>query len=351
MEMMRGIRRNLSWLAAGFVVLGTVALAQEQRADNANVTRFQTGQKVKISGEVVSRDANGFVLRDARGMDAVVKISGATQIKEKKSNPFRGAKAYSPDQIVRGLIAEVEGLGDTDGSLAARDVRFTQTQYLVATSVESRVVPVEGRLSETETRLTRSEATTQHLSGQVDELSAVSNAARGGAKAAQETADQAVAGVSAANERISAVDQAANARITAVDDYEVKDTVSVHFKVGSADLSPEAKTQLAQLANSAISQKGYVIEVAGFASADGPEDYNRALSRRRADAVAQVLADNTVPLRRIVMPQGFGENMPVADNKTKAGRVENRRVEVKLLVSKGLAGGTDTVASTGKIIR
>jgi outer membrane protein OmpA-like peptidoglycan-associated protein len=247
------------------------------------------------------------------------------------------------------LKIEVEGLGDNDGALAARDVKFTKTELLVARSVEDRVVPVEGRLGETESRLTRSEESAKHLSGQVDELSAVSNAARGGAKAAQDTADQAMAGVKSANEKIESVDQAANARIAAVDEYEVKNALAVQFKVGSAELTPEAKSQLDQLAAAAVAQKGYVIEVAGYASADGPETYNRTLSRRRAEAVVQYLADNTVPARRIVMPLGFGENLPVADNKTRAGREENRRVEVKLLVSKGIAGGTEALASSGKI--
>jgi outer membrane protein OmpA-like peptidoglycan-associated protein len=343
--MMRGIQRNAFWLAAGILLLVPVTFAQDN--SGSNLTRFEVGQKAKVSGEVVRPEADGFILRDARGMDMMVKITGATEIKEKKSNPFRSARKFAKEQIVRGLKVEVEGLGDTDGSLAARDVRFTQTHLLVANSVETRVVPVEGRLGDAESRLARSEETAKHLSGQVDELSAVSNAARGGAKAAQETADAAMAGVGAANEKIAAVDHAANARITAVDDYEIKNTVSVLFKVGSAELTPAAKEALDKLATSALAQKGYVIEVAGFASADGPEDFNRMLSRRRAEAVVQYLADCTVPPRRIIMPLGFGENMPVADNKTRTGREENRRVEVKVLVSKGLAGGSEILASSG----
>ncbi len=325
------------WGMAGMLFLATASFAQEKT--DANFVKYATGQKANVSGVIVKRDADSFVLRDARGSQMLVKLSAATVVKEKKSNPFRGAKSYTPSQIVRGLNVDVQGLGDSDGAIAARDIKFTQTELMVADSVESRVTPVEGRLSETETRLTRSEENAQHLSGQVEELSAVSNAARGGAKAAQETADQAVAGVNAANERITSVDQTTNARITAVDDYEVKDSVMVHFKVNSAVLSPEAKEQLDKLAEVAKAQKGYVVEVTGFASADGSAAYNRTLSQRRADAVVQYLADNMVPLRRIVTPFGFGDKLPVADNKTRTGREENRRVEVKILTSKGLAAG------------
>ncbi|MBZ5496763.1 MAG: OmpA family protein [Acidobacteriia bacterium] len=335
--MRKTMQRISLWVMAGMLMLGAASFAQEKA--NSNTIKLATGQKTKVSGVIVQRDADSFVLRDMRGNDVVVKLSGATAIKEKKSNPFRGAKSYAPSNLVRGLDVDVEGLGDADGALAARDIKFTQTEYMVANSVETRVTPVEGRLSQTETRLTRSEENAQHLSGQVDELREVSNAARGGAKAAQETADSAVEGVKAAQERITTVDQTTNARITAVDDFEVKNTVDVHFKVGSAVLSPEAKTQLDQLVKEAQAQRGYVVEVTGFASAEGDAAYNRTLSQHRADAVVQYLADSMIPLRRIVTPFGFGIKMPVADNATRVGRQENRRVEVKILTSKGLAAG------------
>src|SRR3954469_17493643 len=96
------------------------------------------------------------------------------------------------------------------------------------------------------------------MSGQSDELAAVSNAAKGGAKAAQETADAAVAGVNATNKRISDLD-----------DYVVQTTATVNFRVGSATLSPEAKASLDEVATTAMTLKGYMIEVTGFASADG----------------------------------------------------------------------------------
>jgi outer membrane protein OmpA-like peptidoglycan-associated protein len=317
------------------LVFLTGSYAQERT--DANLMKFASGQKAKVSGQIVRRDADSFLLRDVHENDVQVKLTAVTAIKEKKSNPFRSAKSFAPVQLVRGLNVEVEGVGDADGALAARDIRFTQTGYLVADSVESRVTPVEGRLSATEGRLARTEENAQHLSGQVQELNAIASAARSGAKAAQETADSAVVGVNAANDRITVADRTTNARITAVDDYEAKDSLVVGFKVGSAILSPEAKARLEQLAKAAIAQRGYVIEVTGFASADGKESWNRVLSQRRADAVVQYLADNMIPLRRIVTPFGFGTKLPVADNGTRAGREQNRRVEVKILASKGLA--------------
>jgi outer membrane protein OmpA-like peptidoglycan-associated protein len=155
---------------------------------------------------------------------------------------------------------------------------------------------------------------------------AISNAAKGGAKAAQETADAAVAGVNATNQRI-----------TALDDYVVQSTSTVNFRVNSSVLSPEAKAELDQIAATAATLKGYMIEVTGYASSEGSTKKNKALSERREKAVREYLIDNhNISLRRFTPSYGFGELQAVADNTTREGREQNRRVEVKLLVSRGL---------------
>ncbi len=111
----------------------------------------------------------------------------------------------------------------------------------------------------------------------------------------------------------------------------------VNFKVGSSVLQPDAKTALDQIAQQAQTAKGFVIEVRGFASADGSENANRRLSQRRADSVVRYLAEtHNIPLRRIITPFGYGESQAVADNTTRTGRQENRRVEISVLVNRGL---------------
>src|SRR4030095_13548839 len=97
------------------------------------------------------------------------------------------------------------------------------------------------------------------------------------------------------------------------------------------------KTLLDEIATQAKAEKGFVIEVRGFASADGAENSNRTLSQRRAEVVMRYLAENhDIPLRRIILPFGYGEAMPIADNTSRDGRKQNRRAEVSILVSKGL---------------
>lgn len=292
------------------------------------------GAKQKAEGVVARRDADGFILRQANGTDLAVKLTNATEVREKKGNPFRMARKYAITQLVRNLALEVEGRGDSTGALVADKIRFTNTSLQTAGVVESRVVPVEDRVGSAETRLGASEDNAKRLSGQIDELNTVANAAQSGAKAAQDSADRAMAGVNTTNERMTSL---FTGLITGLDDYQAAQSVSVLFKVGSAVLTPEAKAALDQIANLAKTQKGFMIEVAGFASSEGGTDLNQRLSDRRAQAVVRHLAEiNDVPLRRIITPFGYGASHPVSDNSTREGRGENRRVEVKLLVNRGL---------------
>jgi outer membrane protein OmpA-like peptidoglycan-associated protein len=291
------------------------------------------GEKRKVEGIVEERSADSFVLRLANGATMQVKLSGETEVVERKRNFLRDPKRYDMAGIVRGLDLQVEGSGDYSGALLARKIRFTNDDYRTAQSIETRVIPVEGRIGAAESRLSAGEENAKKLSGQLDELDAVANAARGGAKAAQETADQAVAGVGEANQRISAT----NERITSLDDFEAMKSLTIQFKAGSATLSAEAKESLDELAAQAKDQKGFVIEVAGFASSDGNEAFNKLLSERRARVVMEYLAvAHSIPMRRIITPLGYGESHPVGDNKTRQGREDNRRAEVKILVNKGI---------------
>jgi len=326
--------RLIALAFAAALAVAPAAPAQDTMTQpSANTRTVAAGQKMKIKGVVTRRDADSFVVQDANGVLTTVSLNDRTSVKT-KGGFLRSGTNYGVTAILRGLNLEVEGRGDGT-NLVAEKVRFDDRDLRTARTVEANVVPVENRVGQAESRLGQVEQNAQRLSGQLDELAAVSNAARGGAKAAQETADAAVAGVNATNERISALD-----------DYQVQNTTAVLFRVGSAVLRPEAKAQLDTVAQQALQAKGYVLEVSGFASADGSTEANRRLSQRRADAVIRYLVENhNIPLRRIITPYGFGELNPVAENETREGRVQNRRVEVKVLVSRGIIQGAPTMST------
>ncbi|HEX8847818.1 MAG TPA: OmpA family protein [Pyrinomonadaceae bacterium] len=338
--MKSNIFRNFNYLCASLMLaLALAPFAVAQDAGNASSERSNTsavaaGQKMKVKGIVTERATDTFVVQDVTGSTVTVLLTEKTSVKT-KGGFLGGGTRYNAGNILRGLNLEVEGRGDSSGQLVAEKVRFNESDLRVARSIESRVDPVETRVGSAEGRIGQVEQNSQRLSGQIDELAAVSNAARGGAKAAQETADAALVGVNATNERISSLD-----------DYVPQESASILFKSGSAVLSREAKEQLDEVAQKALSTKGYLLEVSGFASREGGTELNRRLSQQRADTVIRYLVENhKLPLRRIITPFGYGEAQPVADNKTRAGRAENRRVEIKLLVNRGLTQGAPEMTS------
>jgi outer membrane protein OmpA-like peptidoglycan-associated protein len=122
-------------------------------------------------------------------------------------------------------------------------------------------------------------------------------------------------------------------------DYDVKGDVTVYFAVSSATISDDAKAQLKQLADQAVTQKGFMVQVAGFTDASGDAAYNQELSDKRASAVVNYFQQECkVSLYRVLAPEGMGESNPAGPNESQQGKKENRRVEVKVLVNRGMQG-------------
>jgi outer membrane protein OmpA-like peptidoglycan-associated protein len=125
----------------------------------------------------------------------------------------------------------------------------------------------------------------------------------------------------------------------ALGEYDVKREATVNFGVGSTKIPAKDQIELKELANAATGLKGYIIEVTGYADSTGNAAMNTKLSEDRAQAVITYLVQQgAVPVRHIVAPGAMGEYGAAAPNETKAGRAENRRVQVKVLVNKGIAG-------------
>ena len=293
---------RLFTLFCGVAVLMAIApmvsaQTSTSKNQNLNVRSIPNGSKMKFQGVVISRDADTFTIRDRSRSDYQVLITDNTSIKT-YGGFLRGGKKYPVTDILRGLIVEVEGRGDSQGQLVADKIRFNESDMRAAITSDTRVSPVEENQ--------------KAMSGQMDELYAIAAEAR---------------------QQVTAV----NERVSALDDYDVQANVAVTFRVNSAVLSPEAKQQLDDFATKAESAKAYMIEVAGHTDSTGSETKNFRLSRERADAVVQYLAVyHKIPLRRFVTPMGYGKTDAVADNSTANGRAQNRRVEVKMLLNRGM---------------
>jgi OmpA-OmpF porin, OOP family len=307
------------------------------------------GQKLKVEGIVINRNDESFTVRDAKGTETGVVMTAKTKITKERKGWFHSDKSSNESEIRRGLRLKVEGQGNSEGQLVARKITFDEQDLKTAEALESRVGPVEEqanstqalaennqmRIGVTENRLDQAEQNAQRLSGQVDELSTVANAALSSAKNAQSTADQAASDASTANDRINALD-----------DYEVFSTMTVHFKPGSARLSARAKEEIDEIANNIrANSKGWIVAVEGFADSKGRSAKNRSLSERRADAVINYLVTkHGFPPRRVVQPFGYGSLNPVADNNNREGRALNRRAEVTILINRGISHTQQTAA-------
>lgn len=287
-------------LASISPVFGQEPAPESQPRDSGYRPGMRTmanGQKAKIRGSIVRREADTISIRDDQDRETVVLLTDQTTVKS-KGGFMRFGKNYDVTNLVRGLPVEAEGVGNHEGQLVADKVRFESSDLKVALMVDKRVGPVEDANA--------------RLSGQVDELGEISKLAREDAGKAHE-------------------------RISAIDDYTVQDEATVYFRVNSAAVSPEDRRALDELAQKALTTKGYVIEIKGFTDSTGDVARNRVLSQQRADAVVRYLQENhDIPLRRMITPYGYGEMRPVADNSSTDGRRQNRRVEVKILVSRGI---------------
>jgi outer membrane protein OmpA-like peptidoglycan-associated protein len=277
------------------------------RERNVSIRSVPSGSKMKFRGVVIERNGDMFTIRDRSRADYQVLITDNTSIKT-HGGFLRSGKKYPVTDILRGLIVEVEGRGDNQGTLVAEKIRFNESDMRAAITSDTRVSPVE--------------ANQERMAGQMDELYAVAAEAR--------------AEVKAVNERVSSLD-----------DYDVQETTAVTFRVNSAVLSPEAKRQLDELAAKTTGARAFMIEVAGHTDSTGSDAKNFRLSQQRAEAVVQYLAvQHKIPLRRFVTPMGYGKTEAVADNTSPAGRQQNRRVEVKMIINRGMNATGTTTGST-----
>ncbi len=329
------IKRTLHFCLAmaAPVVLGT-SLAW---GVTPNARTFTAGQETKVQGVIISRDGNMIKLRADDDSIGTIDLTDTTKIQLRSGAIFKHKAPMNVDSLVPGLHIEAQGAGNDKGELVAKRVTFDPNSMRASRQIDTRVSPLEsrtgtlegragtleGRAGQMETRQGQLEDQEHQLGSQVGEV--------------KNTAEQANQGATKANQGVVAV----NGRVGDIDNYDVKDTATVYFKLGSAVLSPEAKKDLDDLAQKATNQKGYMLDVEGFADTTGNLARNQQLSEARASAVIHYLEEQAnIPVRRILAPTGMGTSHAAAENTTAQGRKMNRRVEVKVLVSQGLVGGS-----------
>lgn len=316
------------WAAATVILLANHALA----ARTGIACQFSTGEKVKVSGLILSRDGDLIRIHDKKsGEVAVIRIGENTKVERTKSNfPFCRHVDMDVTALVPGLKVEAEGVGNPLGQLDAHKISFSPDDFAIEVAEEQ--------------QLKANNTSTEHAQASADQAIRQATQAQTSADQAQNSADQAGTAAQAAG-ALSIADAAAvagvNKRVSELDDYRNEFQVDVFFPEGTTVLSDAAKRDLANMAWIAKSLDGYMIEIAGYAAHHAfslAED--QKLSEERAAAVARYFLEvQNIPMRRILVPVGYGATHPVASNQDAQGRELNRHVDVKVLVNRVAAQG------------
>src|SRR5258708_5392919 len=168
----------------------------------------------------------------------------------------------------------------------------------------------------------RSQAGIQAVNAKTADVEQKAQAANQSASSAQQMADT-------ANSRVGVLTNT----VANLDNYRPVAETSVKFGFNKDNLTPKSMEALDQLAGSIAGTKGYIIALEGGTDSVGSADYNYDLSQRRANSVIQYLASKyNVPAHKIYVI-GLGKDKPVETNKTREGRADNRRVDVRLMTN------------------
>jgi len=310
-----------------FLVLTCVTLlASVMYASN----QVQAGKKAKISGQIKSRngDVVNIVQKKTGAMVAVV-LNDNTKVEREKGSLRLRKTDMDVTAMVPGLNITAEGVGNDQGQLVASKIWFDPNVFDVE-------VAEEQQIQANKQATAQAQSTANQGVSQAQAAQASANQAQTSANAAGDAAVTAGALGVADAEAVAMV----NKRVSDLADYKTVAEAGIYFPTDVATLDDAAKADLDQLAAVVTSTQNYMIEVAGYASSTGTKALNQKLSDQRATAVVDYLrSKGNIPMRRFLVPAGYGANHPAANNTDAQGRALNQRVDVKVLINKGLNEG------------
>ena len=302
------------------IVLASVGFAQS----------FTAGQKAKVKGTIIARKGDVVKIQDEKtGSSVSVKITDDTKIiRDKSKVSFHRHEDMDVTAMVPGLTIKVDGVGNADNQLEASKITFSPDAFAIEVAQEQQIMANKAAASSAQSTANQGVAAAGAAQSSADQAQTTANAAG--------TVAQAAGAVALTN---TVAVQMVNQRVSDLDDYQTVAEAVIYYPVDKYTLDDAGKADLDKLAALATSTDGYLIEIAGYASKTGTKEANQQLSEDRAAAVANYLRNHgNIPLRRIVAPAGYGATHPDAPNTDPQGRELNRRVDVKLIVNKGLRG-------------
>jgi OOP family OmpA-OmpF porin len=275
----------------------------------------------KVRGLIKKRDGSTMVLDIPDNPKVTVVLTDDTKVGQVQGVLKARRKQMSMAALVPGLAVQVEGSYNDQNQLVAKSVSFKGNDLEQAQAIQAGMHESKQEIKQTQEELAKANAV---LAAQNEALMK---------QQAQLTEQEKKV---AANK--AAID-AAVARFGQLDDYYIFDEVTVYFGNGKVKLDPQYNSQLLALAQKAANINGYMIQVKGYASSSGSVALNQKLSEDRANNVTTFLQQQGhVPLTRMLAPGAMGESRQVGKDKSAENEAENRRVVVRVLQNKGIAG-------------
>jgi OmpA-OmpF porin, OOP family len=274
-----------------------------------------------VQGVINGRSGATMTLQTQDSGNVVVVLTPSTQVDEVEGVLRARKKEMSVTSLIPGLPVQVQGSYNAQNQLVADTVKFKGNDLKNAEDYQAGITPIEQQVQANQQQIQQSE---QQLQQQQQQLAAEQQ---------KTAANQAAI---AANKAAIAAD---NKRFGELADYNILGEVTVYFANGSTTIEPKYRPQLLQLAQQSMGIKAYIFQVQGYASKVGSAALNQRLSSERANNVTEFLEQQgNIPLTNMLAPGAMGTSQQVAPDATADGQAEDRRVVVKILQNKGIAG-------------
>ena len=312
--------------AVSVALVGTLLCTASTSASD-----IPAGKSVKLTGLILSRNGDTVRIKDKKpGQFVVVNITDNTKIERKRGHlQFLRHTDMDVTALVPGLTIEADGRSDAKGRLEAERISFNPDEFAVEVAEQQEVMANRKAAKEAASEAQGGMAAAAQAQSSADQARASANRVDAEAQTATAIGIADAAAVSMLNKRVSELG-----------DYKNEFQVDVFFGRDSALLDEKAKKDLDNLADIAKSLDGYMIEIAGYASNTLGKEADQKLSEERAAVVAQYFREvKDIPMRRILVPVGYGATHPAVSNDDRYNRELNRHVDIKVLVNKSLEQG------------
>jgi OOP family OmpA-OmpF porin len=278
--------------------------------------------QTKVQGVIDGRSGPTMSLKTVDSPpDTTVLLTDSTDVGEVEGLFHGRSKQMPMTALIPGLPVQVSGSMNAQNQIVADSVKFKGSDLKAAMDAQAGLQPTMQKVAANTAQIQQTDA---QVAAQEAALQA---------QQAQLTAEQQKI---AANKAAIAAD---NKRFGELGQYNILGETTVYFGNGKVNVDPQYQTQLVTLAQQAKGITAYIIQVEGYASAVGSAALNQKLSSERANAVTAILEQQGgIPLTNMLAPGAMGTSSQVDSDKTAEGQAENRRVVVRILQNKGIAG-------------